>query len=95
MIDYIGILGSILLAICGAPQCYTSFKTKNSDGVSALFLWLWGVGEILILIYVMCTTMDPILIVNYVFNLIVVGIIAYYKLPRKGASNVSKTTKET
>lgn len=83
MINYIGILGSILLAICSLPQVYQSVKTKSSEGISSMFLLLWGLGEALIIVYVLGTTRDPILLVNYFFNFLFVAIIAYYKLPPK------------
>lgn len=81
-VELAGIIGSIMLAICGLPQAVQSVKNKSSGGVNSLFLWLWGVGEILMIIYVSKTIKDPILLVNYLLNLIIVGIIAYYKIPK-------------
>lgn len=80
-LETIGWLGALFFAICGAPQAYTSYKNKNSDGISSLFITLWLLGEIFTLIYV---SLQPEirwpLIANYTGNLIVVLIIVYYKL---------------
>jgi uncharacterized protein with PQ loop repeat len=80
IITLIGILGSLLLAVCGLPQAIQSFKTKTSSGVNGAFLFMWGIGEILLLVYVLGTTKDPILLLNYMFNIILIGVIAYYKI---------------
>lgn len=80
MIEIIGIIGATLLALCGLPQSIRSYKDGHSDGLSWGFLSMWGFGEILVLYYVMMTTMDMILIANYIVNLIIGGVIVYYKI---------------
>lgn len=79
MLNTIGWVGSICLAICGLPQVYKSWKTKRADDISMLFLILWGLGELLTLIYVFPTFQLP-LIFNYVTNIVLIGVIARYKL---------------
>jgi uncharacterized protein with PQ loop repeat len=79
IITLTGLLGALLLAVCGLPQAIQSFKTKTSSGVNGAFLFMWGVGEILLTVYVLGTTKDPILLMNYIFNIILIGVIAYYK----------------
>jgi uncharacterized protein with PQ loop repeat len=74
----IGWLGSIMLATCGAPQAWKSYRTKSSGDISSAFLSLWAAGEIFTLIYVAPTLNYP-LIVNYVFNLLFIGVIVKYK----------------
>jgi uncharacterized protein with PQ loop repeat len=83
MISLIGIIGSAMLAICGIPQAIQSIKTKSSAGVNSLFLWLWGLGEIFLIIYVANTTNDLILLINYLFNVLIIGVITYYKVNPK------------
>lgn len=85
MISFIGIIGSLMLALCGLPQAIQSIKTKSSAGVNSLFLWLWGIGEILLIIYVLKTSNDFILLVNYLFNVLIIGVIAYYKINDKSS----------
>ena len=81
--EYIGWIGSILLAFCGLPQAIESYKTKNSDGLSGGFLIMWGVGEIFTIIYILPKWHWP-LIFNYTANLIFISVILYYKIkPRK------------
>jgi uncharacterized protein with PQ loop repeat len=83
MTRIIGLIGSILLALCGLPQAIQSIRTKSSDGISTLFLAMWGVGEVFILAYILLTTLDLILILNYSFNIVLVAIIAFYKVRRR------------
>lgn len=82
-LELIGWIGGILLAICGIPQAYKSLKQGHSTGISASFLWLWFWGEVLVLIYVVPQLLYP-LIFNYLFNIMIIGIILWYKyIPRK------------
>jgi uncharacterized protein with PQ loop repeat len=80
--EYIGWIGSILLAFCGLPQAIESYKTKNSDGLTWGFLSMWGAGEILTVIYILPKWHWP-LIFNYTANIIFIAIILYYKLKPK------------
>ena len=75
----VGFLGSILLALCGAPMAYKSYKDGHSEGVSGLFLFMWTFGEVLTLAYVLYNWDLP-LILNYGVNLIFIAIIVKYKL---------------
>ena len=87
MINTIGWLGGILLAICGLPQAIKSYRTKSSNDLSWLFLISWVLGEILILIYVCYKVEFPDLwplIINYTANIFFVLVIMRYKeLPKK------------
>ena len=80
--EYIGWIGSILLAFCGLPQAIESYRTKNSDGLTWSFLLMWGVGEIMTIIYIIPKWHWP-LIFNYTANIIFIGIILYYKIKPK------------
>jgi uncharacterized protein with PQ loop repeat len=80
IINIIGTIGSAMLAICGLPQAIQSIKSNSSSGISSSFIILWGVGEILVTLYVLNTTKDTILLINYIFNIVIVGIIAFYKI---------------
>lgn len=83
MIETIGIIGAVMLALCGLPQAITSVKQGHSDGISTSFITFWLVGEVLLMLYVSVTNPDVILIANYAFNIVLVGIIAYYKAFRR------------
>lgn len=79
MMDYIGWIGGILLAFCGLPQAWESYKTKSAAGLTWGFLGLWGIGEIFTIIYIIPKWHWP-LIFNYTANIIFISIIVYYKI---------------
>lgn len=79
MIDIIGWIGSIIFAICGFPQAIKSYKDGHSNGIGWGLIILWELGELLTLIYVLTKKEYP-LIINYIFNLISVSIIFWFKL---------------
>lgn len=85
MLELIGWIGAICFALCAVPQAWLSIKNGHSHGVAWGFLTLWMVGEICTIIYVLPKQHWPLLF-NYVFNIIFVAIIIYYKL-RPTASN--------
>lgn len=74
----LGWLGSVCLAICGVPQAWSSYKDKHSRGISWGFLLLWAFGEIFALAYV-SDKLDFPLLMNYAVNILIVGVILYYK----------------
>lgn len=85
MIEALGWVGGIMFAFCSIPQAYLSWKQGHSQGISNLFLFMWGAGEVLTLAYVLIKHgLDLPLLFNYVMNLLFIGIISYYKFfPRE------------
>ena len=79
MIELIGWVGAFFLSICGAPQAYKSHKEGHSDGMSWGLLFLWGIGEVFLAIYVAFNWNWPLMI-NYLSNIVVVSIMLYYKV---------------
>lgn len=79
MFQILGWIGSLCLAGCGIPQAWVSYKDKHSDGISWAFLLLWAFGEVFAIIYVY-DKLDMPLLVNYGVNLLIVGIMLYYKI---------------
>lgn len=77
--DTLGWVGSLLLAFCGLPQAIKSIKEKHSDGISPVFLFMWGAGEVLTFGYVY-DKLDLPLMANYAANIVFVGVIAWYKV---------------
>lgn len=75
----LGWLGSVCLALCGVPQAMQSYKEKHSDGISWGFLLLWAFGEIFALLYVF-DKLDMPLLMNYAANILIVGVMLYYKI---------------
>lgn len=79
LILLMGWLGSLCLSICGLPQAWMSFKEKSSEGISWGFLLLWGFGELFGIAYVVDKADAP-LIMNYATNILIIGVILYYKI---------------
>lgn len=86
LFSILGWLGSVCLAICGVPQAIQSFKDKHSHGISWGFLLLWTFGEIFALAYVY-DKLDLPLLVNYGSNILIVGIMLYYKIYPKAKTD--------
>jgi uncharacterized protein with PQ loop repeat len=84
MNEIVGWIGSLLFAICALPQVVHTFKTKKTDDLSEIFLWLWFWGEIFTLSYIL---VDDIanknyhvpLYFNYLFNLILLFYLIFAK----------------
>jgi uncharacterized protein with PQ loop repeat len=79
LIQILGWLGSICLAVCAIPQAWMSYKEKHSEGISFAYLLLWAFGEVFALAYVY-DKLDLPLLLNYATNILVLGIILYYKI---------------
>jgi uncharacterized protein with PQ loop repeat len=79
LIEVIGWIGSILFALCGAPQAWMSYRRKNSHGLSWLFIFMWFFGELFTLIYIIDKPHMLPLILNYTLNILFLGVILWYK----------------
>jgi len=83
IIQFIGLIGSIIMVFGAVPQLIKTFKDGHAEGLSFGTLICWLAGMICLLIYVrFYRSTDYILIINYSFNLITTGIFLYYKLFR-------------
>ena len=84
MIDIIGWMGATLFAICGIPQLYKSLiNTSSVKGLSLSFILMWFFGEIFTLIYAIFRVPKLPLLVNYVFNLMIItSIVLIYMIYR-------------
>jgi uncharacterized protein with PQ loop repeat len=79
LFEILGWLGSICLALCGVPQAIMSYKDRHSHGISWGFLILWAFGELFALAYVY-DKLDLPLLLNYAVNILIVGVILYFKV---------------
>ncbi len=77
MLNKIGWIGSLLMSFCGLPEVWKSYM-ESSCSIGWGMLLSWGIGEILLFIYV-APKKDYPLLVNYVINILCVGILIYYK----------------
>ena len=87
--EILGWLGSICLAICGIPQAWQSFKDKHSHGISWGFVLLWAFGEMFALAYVY-DKLDLPLLLNYATNILILGVILYFKINPKNTVDYDK-----
>ena len=79
----LGWLSAGCLALCAAPQCIKSLRTKQARDLSWAFLLLWFIGEVAGLIYLLPQLLTnyqvtPI-VVNYALNCVFVGLILAVK----------------
>jgi uncharacterized protein with PQ loop repeat len=80
--EFIGYLGSFLLAIHTLPQIIKTVRTKDVQSFDALFLWFWFWGIFCLLVYVLLSPIILLpLLVNYIIGVLSVGILlfSYYK----------------
>lgn len=78
MIEFFGWLGSSFLVICSLPQLFKTFRTKNVQGLSFLFLLFWFLGEIFSLMYILFDVSKRPLIFNYLTNTLICFLILIY-----------------
>jgi uncharacterized protein with PQ loop repeat len=81
MIEIVGHIGALLLAFSSAPQLITTLRKKDVTGLSLNMLLLWGFGCAFMGIYVLFTTAQAPLLINYVLNtaLVFTNIFLYFK----------------
>lgn len=81
MIEVVGHLGAFLLSLSSAPQLYKTYKTKDIAGLSLNMLLLWGFGCAFMGVYVLYTSRQLPLLINYAFNttLVFSNIVLYFK----------------
>ena len=78
MMETIGFIGSILLGVCGIPEVVRTIK-DNKCHLGWNFLLLWFGGELFMLTYIIPMKDLPLLL-NYVFNTLLVGVMLFYKI---------------
>lgn len=77
--ETIGWIGSLMLAFCGLPELCKSLKSGRC-ALSPAFLFMWGVGEILVLIPIISKDLGLFLVFNYGVNLAIIGGLVWVKL---------------
>ena len=85
MLDVCGWIGALCMACCAVPQAIMSVKQGHSEGISKGLLWLWSVGEVFTLIFLVGEeSKNWPLLVNYTANILFIGIVIWYKVfPRE------------
>lgn len=77
--EFIGWIGSILLAFCGLPQAIECFKKGNAKGINWQFLMMWLSGELFTIVYVFPKNDWPLMF-NYSINVICISVIVWFKM---------------
>lgn len=85
LLEIIGWIGSILLALCGLPQAIQSIRDGHSRGLNWGFLAAWTSGELLTVVYVFPKQDIPLLF-NYALNISFLLIMLKYKLFERSSS---------
>ena len=81
--ELFGFISTGFLAICAAPQALKCIKTGTANDLSASFLWLWFFGEIFLIPYAIYLDWALPILLNALFNLIMLfTILKYYYFPR-------------
>jgi uncharacterized protein with PQ loop repeat len=81
--EAIGWIGGLLLATCVVPQVIDCLRKGHAEGIDKFMLWMWGSGELLMVVYVWPTGKLPLL-VNYLVNFLLLLVIVWFKIcPRR------------
>lgn len=84
MTEIIGWVGALCFAFCAIPQLVTTLRLGHARGVSGLFLAMWLLGEVCMIYYVLNTSLNWVLLANYIMNSFCLLFIVYYKMfPRR------------
>lgn len=83
MIELAGWIGSACFALCGLPMVVKIVKDGHADGLSWMFLALWGLGEVFCSIYALGHQATPLLF-NYAFNGACIAVALWYKVNKRG-----------
>jgi uncharacterized protein with PQ loop repeat len=98
MLELIGWIGGIFLAICAVPQAIKTYREKDASGLSWLMLFFWAAGEVLTIYYIIITNIQSgqwqiPLIFNYGLNILLmiylIGAKYYYSRNHRGESQNS------
>jgi uncharacterized protein with PQ loop repeat len=81
--EVLGWIGAACFSVCAIPQALHCYRTKSAAGLSRLTLGLWLTGEISLLGYTLLGPFSLQLLVNYVFNLLCLCVIIYYKIKER------------
>lgn len=83
--EIFGFIASICFIGCGIPQVFDCIKNGHGRGISALFIWVWLVGELSLLVYAaLFLNFNIPLLANATFcTLICLVILKYIYFPKR------------
>ena len=96
IIQLLGIIGSLLFAVCGIPPAYQTVKAGRVVGAMISTSWMIFLGGIAMYSYLLLTYgFDWILSLNYISTIISWGILVWYHyFPRDVFAKMRKMVKE-
>ncbi len=62
------------------PAVWKAIREGHADGMSGLFLALWFIGEVAMFGHVVLTNASWPLVLNYLANVGLVGVLVFYKV---------------
>ena len=78
--EWLGIIGGVCLAISSIPQVIKTIKDGHAEGLATGSIWLWLVGCLAMLFYVIVEHQrDVVLVLNYFISVLFVFVILWYK----------------
>jgi uncharacterized protein with PQ loop repeat len=80
MIQTLGYIATFFVSAAALPQTIKAVREGHSRGVSGVFLSMLMVGFILMSLYLCLTKPVYPVLINYVINMVLMGIVSYYKL---------------
>ena len=85
MIELLGWISSFFFAVCGAPQAWVCYRQGHGRGISALFMWIWLMGELFAFPYILLKYgIDLPILTNLTVNtFFIVVILRYVYFPRE------------
>jgi uncharacterized protein with PQ loop repeat len=81
-VDLLGWFGGVLLALCAVPEVISAIRNKQCN-LSHGFLWMWYIGEWMILVPILANNMAGFLVFNYTLNIVLISVLMYYKYSKK------------
>lgn len=78
-ITFLGWLSVTLLTVYAIPLAGKVVREKSAESVDNIFLWMWFIGELTGLLYVIFMN-HWLMALNYLVNVMALSIIIYYKI---------------
>jgi uncharacterized protein with PQ loop repeat len=80
MVHVLGYVAMVCLITAAFPQALKAIRDGQSNGVSGAFLVLLLSGFSLMSLYLILTKPVYPVLINYLSNILMMGVVAYYKL---------------
>lgn len=80
MIHALGYIAMVFLITAAFPQAFKAVRDGHSRGVSGAFLIMLITGFSLMSLYLVLTKPVYPVLINYLSNIVMMGVVGYYKL---------------